>query len=480
MKFNLIFRYAGFILLLNSMAMLAAMLIALFSEDDNAFFAFLLSFFISATVGVFPLIFTPADSHINIKEVYAIVVVAWVAICLFGILPYLLWGGEFSVIDAWFESVSGYTTTGATILQNIESLPRSILFFRSFTQWMGGVGVVLFALLVAPAMRMNKMRLSKLEMSSLAKDNFVYKAQETIHVILSVYIAGTLLCFIMLKIAGMNWFDAINHAFSTIATGGFSTKNDSIASFTPLVQILIMFFMMMSGIHFGLLYSTFVRRSGSLLRSPVVRYYMLSIAAGLILVSLNLWISGQFSSFGESLMQGSFQVISVITTTGYASSDSSVWPSFSILLLLFFMLQGGCAGSTVGGIKVDRFLIFIRSLKAQVKKQQHPNAVVPVKIGNHIIDDETGYSITLFMLFFLLITFISTIVLSLTDIDLMSAFSVSLASISNGGAGFGMFGSLSNYDLLNPLGKLMLTILMITGRLEIYGLILLFFIKSWR
>jgi trk system potassium uptake protein TrkH len=384
------------------------------------------------------------------------------------------------VLDAWFESVSGYTTTGATILQNIESLPRSILFFRSFTQWMGGVGVVLFALLVAPAMRMNKMRLSKLEMSSLAKDNFVYKAQETIHVILSVYIAGTLLCFIMLKIAGMNWFDAINHAFSTIATGGFSTKNDSIASFTPLVQILIMFFMMMSGIHFGLLYSTFVRRSGSLLRSPVVRYYMLSIAAGLILVSLNLWISGQFSSFGESLMQGSFQVISVITTTGYASSDSSVWPSFSILLLLFFMLQGGCAGSTVGGIKVDRFLIFIRSLKAQVKKQQHPNAVVPVKIGNHIIDDETGYSITLFMLFFLLITFISTIVLSLTDIDLMSAFSVSLASISNGGAGFGMFGSLSNYDLLNPLGKLMLTILMITGRLEIYGLILLFFIKSWR
>lgn len=480
MKYNVIFRYAGYILLLNSMAMLAAMAISLFTEGDNAHLAFLLSFFISATVGVFPLIFTPADTQINIREVYAIVVVSWVAICLFGILPYLLWGGEFSVIDAWFESVSGYTTTGGTILQDIEALPRSLLFFRSFTQWMGGVGVVLFALLVAPAMRMNKMRLSKLEMSALAKDNFMYKAQETIHVILAVYIAGTALCFFMLKIAGMNWFDSINHAFTTIATGGFSTHNDSLAAFGPQVQLIIMIFMLLSGIHFGLLYATFARRSSALFRSPIVRYYLLSIAAGIALISTNLWLSGRFPSFGQSLLHGSFQVVSYTTTTGYATSDSAIWPSFSILILIFLMLQGGCAGSTVGGMKVDRFLIFFKSLQAQIKKQQHPNAVVPVKIGNHLVDDDAGYSILLYMLFFLLIIFISTIVLSLTEIDLTSAFSVSLASLTNGGAGFGMFGSLSNYDLLNPLGKLMLTILMITGRLEIYGLLLLFFIRSWR
>ena len=480
MKFNVVFRYAGIILLLNSMAMLAAMFISLFTEGDNAFFAFLLSFFVSATVGVFPLIFTPSDSHINIKEVYAVVVVSWVAICLFGILPYVLWGGEFSIIDAWFESVSGYTTTGATVLHEIESLPRSILFFRSFTHWMGGVGVVLFALLVAPAMRMNKMRLSKLEISSLAKDNFMYKAQETIRVILSVYIVGTLLCLLMLKVAGMSWFDSVNHAFSTVATGGFSTRNDSLSSFSPFVQAIVMFFMLMSGVHFGLLYSAVTRRSGALLRSPIVRYYLAAVGAGILLVSLNLWLSGEFSSLGESFLHGSFQVISFTTTTGFASVDSSVWPSFSIMLLVFFMLQGGCAGSTVGGIKVDRFLIFFKSLKAQVKKQQHPNAVVPVKIGNHLIEDETSHSIILFMLFFLLIVFMATLTLCLTEIDLMSAFSASLASLTNGGAGFGVFGSLSNYDVLNPLGKLMLTVLMITGRLEIYGLILLFFIKSWR
>jgi trk system potassium uptake protein TrkH len=462
------------------MFMLAAMIISFFSEGDDAFYAFLLSFFISATVGVFPLIFTPVDSHIGIKEVYAVVLVSWAAICLFGTLPYVLWGDEFSVVNAWFESVSGYTTTGATILRDIEALPRSILFFRSCTHWMGGVGVVLFALLLAPAMKLNKMRLSKMEMSSLANENFRYKTQETIHIILTVYILGTALCFLMLKIAGMSWFDAINHAFSTFSTGGFSTKNDSMASFTPQMLVIVMFFMLMSGIHFGLLYAAVTRRSNALFRSPTVHYYIKSLFAGIVLIALGLWIAGVFSSLGESLLHGAFQVISYATTTGYSTVNSAIWPSFAILLLVFFMLQSGCAGSTTGGIKVDRLLVFFKSINVQIKKQQHPNAIVPVKIGNSVIDDEVSHSITLFMLFFLLIAFISTFLLSLTGIDLMSAFSASLASLTNAGQGFGVFGSMGHYDVLHPLGKLLLTLLMISGRLEIYGLLLLFFIKSWR
>lgn len=461
--------------------MLMAMIISIATEGDNAYFAFFLSFFISVTVGIFPLIFTPNDSYINIREVYGVVVVSWASVCLFGILPYLLWGGQFSFINAWFESVSGYTTTGATILESPERLPRSILFFRSCTHWMGGVGVILFALLIAPAMRMNKTRLSQVEMSPLAKENFIYKTQETILVILTVYIGATTLCFLMLRIAGMDWFDSINHAFSTIATGGFSTKNMSIAQFdSTWIYVIIIIFMFISSIHFGLLYAAITGRSFNLFKSPIIRYYFFAVLAGCLLVSLNLWLSKSFSSFGESLLHGTFEVVSYTTTTGFASMDSALLPPFALLVIIFFTLQGGTAGSTSGGIKVDRFVIFLKTLKVQIRRQQHPKAVIPVKIGDHIVEEEISHAVLLFMLLFLLILFLGTIILTAFGVDMFSAFSAALASITNAGAGFGEYSSLSNYNSLLPAGKLLMTLLMITGRLEIYGLILLFFVKSWK
>lgn len=481
MRPSIVLRYAGSILLLNSVFMLVAMILSTANESDTAFYPLLLSFFITATVGIFPLLFVPADNYISIKEVYAIVVVSWLVICSFGILPYLLWGGEFNFVNAWFESVSGYTTTGATILTNVEELPQSLLFFRSCTHWMGGVGVILFALLVAPALKMNKMKLSKIEMSSLTKDNFMYKTHETIRVILSVYITSTLLCFLLLQLAGMNWFDALNHAFSTVATGGFSTKNMSIAAFdNPWVGIIITFFMLLSGLHFGMVYGAVTGRSTVLFRSPIVRYYFASVGVGMLLVTLNLWLTDTFPNFGESMLHASFQVASMTTTTGFATSNSAYWPSFSILVLMFFMLQTACAGSTVGGMKVDRIFMFFKALKVQIKKQQHPNAILHIKIGNTSIDEDISYSVIIFMLFFMLIAFIATMLLSLMNIDMISAFSASLASISNVGAAFGLFGSLDNYNSLNAVGKILLTILMFIGRLEIYGLLMLFFIRSWK
>jgi trk system potassium uptake protein TrkH len=459
--------------------MLLAMIISLCSEGDSAYFAFFLSFFISVTVGAFPLIFIPHDSYINIREVYGILIVSWATVCLFGVLPYIMWGGEFSIINAWFESVSGYTTTGATILNSPEDLPNSILFFRSCTQWMGGVGVVLFAMLLAPAMRMNKTRLSQAEISTLAKENFIYKTQEIITIILSVYLGATLLCFLLCKAAGMNWFEAINHAFSTVSTGGFSTKNTSIAAFdSTWIYIITIIFMLTSSIHFGLLYSAVSGNAGKLFKSPVIRYFFLSVMAGIFSVSVNLWLTDRFDSFWDSLLHGAFQVVSYTTTTGYASFDSSILPSFSIIVIVFFALQSGCAGSTNGGIKVDRIYIFFQTLKVQIRKQQHPKAIIPVKVGKNAVDEDIVNSVLLFILLFLFIQFIATVILTAMGYDLLSAFSAVLASLTNVGAGFGDFSSLGNYDSLASFGKILMTVLMITGRLEIYGLILFFYIRK--
>jgi trk system potassium uptake protein TrkH len=459
--------------------MLLAMIISLCSEGDNAYFAFFLSFFISVMVGVFPLIFIPHDSYINIREVYGILIVSWAAVCLFGVLPYLMWGGEFSVLNAWFESVSGYTTTGATILHSPEDLPRSILFFRSCTHWMGGAGVILFAMLLAPAMKMNKTRLSQAEISPLAKDNFIYKTKETVSIILSVYLGSTLLCFLLYQIAGMNWFDALNHSFSTVATGGLSTKNASIAAFdNSWIYLITMFFMLTSSIHFGLLYSAVSGKSGKLFGSPVVRYFFASVAVGVIVVTLNLWLSGVFDNFSKSLLHGAFQVISYTTTTGYASIDSSILPPFAFIVIVFFTLQSGCAGSTTGGLKVDRIYIFFKTLKVQIKRQQHPKAIIPVKVGKNTVDEDIINSVLLFILLFLFILFVATVILTAMGYNLLSSFSAALASLTNAGAGFGDFSSLGNYNAMSPFGKILLTVLMITGRLEIYGLILFFYIRK--
>jgi trk system potassium uptake protein TrkH len=459
--------------------MLLAMIISLCTEGDSAYPAFFLSFFISVMAGVFPLVFIPRDSYINIREVYGILIVSWAAVCLFGVLPYLMWGGEFSILNAWFESVSGYTTTGATILHSPEDLPRSILFFRSCTLWMGGVGVVLFAMLLAPAMKMNKTRLSQAEISPLAKDNFIYKTQETVFIILSVYLIATLLCFLMYRIAGMGWFDSLNHAFSTVATGGISTKNAGLATFdSTWIYIITMLFMLVSSIHFGLLYSAVSGKPGKLFNSPVIRYFFISVAIAIIAVTLNLWLSGVFDSFGKSLLHGAFQVISYTTTTGYASVDSSVLPPFSFILIVLFTLQGGCAGSTAGGIKVDRMYIFFQTLKVQIKRQQHPKAIIPVKIGKNTVDEDIINSVLLFILLFLFVMLAATVVLTCMGYSLLSSFSATLAALSNSGAGFGDFSSLGNYSDMAPFGKILMTVLMITGRLEIYGLILFFYIRK--
>jgi trk system potassium uptake protein TrkH len=472
---KVISRNIGIALLLNALFMYISAGVSAFYDFDASFTPLIISAFITSLAGGFPLIFVNKYYDINLREGYTIVVLAWVISCLFGMLPYVMFGGELSIVDSWFESVSGYTTTGATVIADVEKLPKGILFWRSSTHWLGGLGVVVFMLLILPTVSSFRMKLSKMEISSLSRDNFRYKVKQTIRIISSVYFGLTLAEIILLHIAGMSLFDAVNHSFATIATGGFSTKNLSIASFDSIaIEIIIMVFMLLSGIHFGLLFTAISGKSTSLFKSPIVRYYLGSIIIGALIVSANNKFSGVYDSWPTALREGFFQVISIGTTTGFANGDSSVWPGFSILILFFFTIQCACSGSTSGGMKVDRVVIFFKATKAQILKQIHPSAVVPIKLGSHNVDKETVYNVGLFIILYLFLFFLTAVFVTLAGTPLLESFSSAAACIGNVGPGFGTVGSLGNYAGIQEMGKIFLTFAMLLGRLEIYSIILMF------
>jgi trk system potassium uptake protein TrkH len=459
--------------------MFASFLVSVYYADSGQI-PLLLSCVLTGLTGVFPMVFVPSSGQISHKEGYVIVVASWILICFFGMLPYALWGGEFSMINAWFESVSGFTTTGSTILKDIEALPSGLLFWRSSTHWLGGIGIILFALVIVPSIGKVRMSLSRLEMSPLAKTNFHYKSNKTLKVVILVYLGLTVVQTILLYAFGMNLFDAVTHTFGTVATGGFSTRNASVGYYDSVaIELIITVFMFLSGMHFGILYVIFTFKNKKWYKSSIVQFYFFSIFIGIILVALNIW-GKNYDTFPEAIRYSAFQVVSIATTTGYGTADSTLWPSFSVMLLIYFTFQCACAGSTAGGIKVDRVVIFFKSLKRQVLKLQHPQAVIPVRIDGLPIDDDTVESVLLFIVFYILILFVTGLALTAMNVDVMTAFSASAATISTVGPGFGEVGSASNYAMIPGLGKFLLSLNMLLGRLEIFGLMLLIYMKSWR
>lgn len=477
MNLNRVSRNIGIALLLNAIFMFISAGVSIFYGVDASFSPLLLSGIITAIVASFPMIFVGRTEEINSREGLLIVVFSWILSCFFGMLPYILYGGEFSIINAWYESVSGYTTTGATILVNVEALPKGLLFWRASTHFLGGIGVVLFMLLILPTVSSARMKLSNAEISPLAKENFRFKAKHTIKIISTVYIGLTLVQTFLLMIAGMDLFDAITHSFATIATGGFSTRNLSVAAFdSPWIDLIIMFFMILGGMHFGLLYSAAIGKPRALLTSPVTRYYVLAMMVGGLLVAANIKLQGIVPDWFTAFRQGYFQVITLGTSTGFANADSSVWPGFSILIITFFTMQCACSGSTSGGIKVDRIYILYQAFKSQIIKQKHPNAVIPVKVGQKAIDKELVYTVTLFVGIYLLVVFFVALSLTAMGVDSIDAITGSFANMGNAGPGFGKVGSLGNYSSIPALGKFILAFEMLLGRLEIYSLLLIFII----
>lgn len=479
MRQNIVLRYIGMVLLLNAAFMFVSLIISVLNHFDTGFYPMLLSFLLTTTLGAFPLIFVERGDTLNTKESYVIVVGAWLLSCFAGAFPYILWGHEFTLANTWFESVSGYTTTGATILNDVEALPRSLLFWRSTTHWLGGVGVVMFALLILPSM--GRAKLSSVELSSIAKDNYKYRTQKVIQILLFVYVGITIAETICLKIAGMTWFDAVNHAFSTVATGGFSTRNMSVAYYNSVgIEMIILFFMAISGLHFGLIFSTLAGKSNNIFRSEVSRYYI----GGLILVSIALAISlldsGIYPDFITALRYSSFQTASIATTSGFATADTNLWTPLAIILLTFMMIQCACAGSTCGGIKCDRMLLSFKMLRSKILQQQHPNAIIRIKLNNITQEPEVVNLAMIFIVVYLMFAFIGTVICTIAGVDLLTSFSLIISCMGNVGPGFGGVSSFNNYSALPDFVKYLSSLFMLLGRLEIFGFIQLFMISWWR
>lgn len=481
MNLSVVARNIGIALLSNAVFMFLGVIVSIVYGFDSSFSPLLLSGVITLIAGLFPLVFVRKSNSINAKEGFTIVVFAWVLSCLFGMLPYVLWGGEFTLINAWYESVSGYTTCGGTILSDVESLPKGLLFWRSSTHFLGGLGIVVFMLLVLPSVSSFSKRLKDVETSSLSQENYRFRTKQTIYVMFSVYFGITIAETLCLMLAGMDFFNAINHAFSTVATGGFSTLNDSVKGFdSVLIEYIIIFFMLLSGLHFGLIYSSVTTRSLKIFRSPVVRYYIACVFVFSVAIAVNLLAAKVETNWGEAISHSLFQAVSVSTSTGFATSEISTWPNFAMLLMLFLMIQGACSGSTTGGVKADRFLIFFKSIKAQLKKYVHPNAVMPVKVGKHTVDYDLVSSVNLFILFYFLILFAGTLVLTLLGVGMEDAVSSVISNTGNVGVAFGDVGSFGNYGYFPAAAKFVLALLMLIGRFEIFSFIVIFVIYKWR
>ena len=481
MRATVVIRYIGMVLQFIATFMLASAGVSMLNDYDSAYYPLLLSSFMTALLGTFPLFFVERVDEIKTKEGYAIVVGSWLVACIVGTFPYLIWGGEFTIINAWFESVSGFTTTGASILNDIEFLPPGLLFWRASSAWIGGIGVVMFALVILPSMGKSRHMLTSVEMSSIAKDNFHYRSKVIFRLLVTIYAGLTLVTTVALKYAGMTWLDAVTHAMSSCATCGLSTKNASVAFWdSPLIESILMASMTLSAIHFGILYATLTGRKNNIFRSEVVRTFIAMMLVVAIVIAISLVAEDVYPTFGEAMRHASFRVVSITSTSGFATADTNTWPAVAIVLLVVCSVICGCAGSTSGGMKVDRVLIAAKVVRNRMKIQLHPNAIIRTKVDGIVQEDSTLSLVMTFIVTYIILVLIGTIVYTLFGCDILTGFTASIACISNVGPGFGEVGSMSNFSTLPTVLKLLSTLLMLIGRLEIFGLIQLLFIRSWR
>jgi trk system potassium uptake protein TrkH len=470
-----IIKYIAYVLLFNAVFLFVSALISYFLSETS-FIPLFYSGLVCTILGLFPLIFTEKIDEIRFSEGLAISVIGWFITCVVGMLPYVMWGGEFTFVNAFFESVSGYTTTGATILNEIETLPKGILFWRSSTHWIGGMGVILFVLLILPQARGLRSSLYKTEVSNLSRMNFKTKARQIARIIGIVYISLTLLETIILWWLGMTFFDAICHSMSTIATGGFSTKNTSMAFYNNFwMELTIVVFMVLSSLHFGMLYVTIVGKKPNLIHSKSVRTYFLLIIVGILAVAYKLYDENVYNLV-DSLRHSLFQVTSLVSTTGFATVDTSAWPVFTVIILIYFTIQGSMVGSTAGGFKFDRIYLFFQILKKQLRLIKHPQGVFASKIDDEVVDKGIELQTLNFLVLYIFTFFIATVILTFMDIDGLTAFSASIASIANVGPGFGEVGSLDNFSALPAAAKYVLSFEMLLGRLEIMNILALFLV----
>lgn len=480
MNYRIVIRTLGFILLFEAVFFIVPAITAVCYWEAE-FFAFLISALICAACGSLCLLIKSKDDSMYAKEGFVIVALSWIVMSLFGALPFWFSGAIPSFIDALFETVSGFTTTGATILPSgaaIEALPKSLLMWRSFTHWIGGMGVLVFVMVFLPLSGGRNISLLKAESTGAAVSKLVPKMRTTARILYLIYTALTLLEFVFL-VFDMPLFDAINTAFATAGTGGFGIKGDSFASYSTYSQIVVTVFMILFSINFTSFYLILCGRVKEAFNTEVRTFFCI-VAAAITLISLDLCLSNFGYSVGEAILHSAFSVASVISTTGFATANFDLWSPFAKTILVLLMFVGACAGSTGGGMKVSRMIVLFKGSTHEVKRILHPRQVKKITIDKRIVEHEVVRGINAYLFAYILIFVVSLLIISLDGFDLVTNFTSVTATLNNIGPGLGMVGPDGNFAAFSDFSKLTFMFNMLAGRLEVFPMLVLFAPSTWR
>jgi len=479
-NYKMIAATIGALLLIVSLMMLTVMCVALYFHEDWA--SMFLASGITAVVGFVLFIFTRGNRRKDVskRDGFLIVALGWVSMSLLGCLPFIFSGSIPNLVNAIFETVSGFSTTGATILTDIESQPHFILAWRSMTHWIGGMGIIVLTVAILPLLGVGGMQLFNAESPGLSPDKLHPRITGTAKRLWILYLFLTLAESIALYVAGMDLFDAVNHAMATMATGGFSTKNASIAYYaSPAIHYVILVFMFLAGVNFTMLFFGFTGKFKNILANEELKVYAYNtLIFGSIISAVLVFVQG--TPVEEAFRNGFFTVVSIMTTTGFVTDNYLLWPNFLIFIVFILFFSGGSTGSTSGGVKLMRHIILIKNSFLELKRQIHPNAIIPVRFNGRAVPQNITNTVSAFVLIWLIVFFISSFIMSMFGLDFMSAVGSVTATLGNIGPGLGSVGPVDNFAHIHPGGKLFLSFLMLLGRLELFTVLILFMPFFWR
>lgn len=477
MNFKTVFRVAGFTLLVEAAAMLLPMSVALYYGEDPS--PFLKTIGIMVVLGLLSVFGLRGERKFFAREGFFSVGLIWVLSGVFGALPFWFSGQFGSYVDCFFETISGFTTTGSTILTAIEGLPLGLLFWRSFTHWLGGMGVLILTTALLPFLGINSTHLIRAESPGPVKSKLVPRASQSSKILYTIYLGLTVIQVFCLRIAGMPLYDSLIHAFGTAGTGGFSNRNLSVGAYgNPAFEIIITIFMLLFSINFALYFLVLTGKLKQALKSDELRFFLAVTTLATIIISIN--IAASMPTYADAVRTAAFQVASVISTTGFSTADFNRWPELSRMLLVILMFIGACAGSTGGGMKCSRILVILRTIKAQVRSIIHPRAVSVVKLDGAPLSDSTVRTIYTYFATYIFITFVSALVVGLDNFSFGTTLTAVITCISNVGPGLEAVGPMGNFAAFSPLSKIILSFDMIIGRLEIFPILVLFSRSAWK
>jgi trk system potassium uptake protein len=479
-KYKVVLNTLGTIIFFLGISMIFPLFYAFYYQETNSIYAFIASIIITTLSGLFLQQTFTSENGIGKKEGFAIAALGWILAAAFGTFPFLFSGTFTNFVDAYFESMSGFTTTGATVMNTIEGHPLSVLFWRDQIQWMGGMGIIVLVVAILPALGVGGMQLFRSEVPGPEPDKLKPRIKETAKLLYLVYIIISVIQVILLYFTGMSFYDALTHMFGTMCTGGFTPKNLSVGHYNnPTFDIIIIIFMFIAGANFTLHYKVLHGDVKSLLKDREFLFYTAVIIFSTLIITTQLRVY-VYNSILTALRYASFQVVSITTTTGFVTADYDQWPALSKNILLILMFVGGCAGSTGGAIKNIRILILLKKASHEFQKILHPRVIRPIHIGDKKISDEVVSNITSFFLLYIIIFVASTLIMTTMGLDMISALSSVAATLGNVGPGLGLVGPSHTYAFIPDFGKIILSICMLLGRLEIYTVLILVVPEFWR